>query len=309
MTLIKLGFLVILFAMFGCGDPTSDKELNERPSVISFDVFEDDSTIAVLTCKRGTYTVAVHHINSRSKRVVYESAEDEMILNIDISPDEERILLTTTKESNYTSSTLKVINLKKPSVISLPIKDYILIKAEFVAFQNQIVMLMAKEINHYSPIASDLPHNYDFYLINLSDSSINRISNLKAYNITDICFYSGALYFNRDFEGPYKINYDGTTSSFTNNGRCSVLKSTMDCGSFYIRHNELYYTNSGGYTIFRYDMKTRTNEKVLQVNFQISNLRPALNPNEILFLKYDKRAIHKLYINEGKIKRLDLDYF
>ncbi|MCU0360944.1 MAG: hypothetical protein MUF75_09540 [Bacteroidia bacterium] len=302
-------FLIITI-LFGLSCNLNSNEIKSDEAIIlQFEVFNNDSMLALLTNENGISKISIHTFYSEEKKTIYTSSEEDEILSIDISPDNRSILFISTPKGNQVVSTLFQIDLSSGSIKLFEFIDYLATKALFTEDPNLIILLMAKEINNYSPLGSELPHKFDLYSFSSIDSKLKKITNLNAFYITKVCIENRILYFNISFEGPYTINLESSQQNINSNPSLIAGKEDKSCGQLNVFLNKLYYTNVGSTFLYELDLNTKVTKNILQLNYQISNIRSIQNNKEIMFLKFDQKNISIFNLETKKMRTLALNYF
>ena len=160
------------------------KEITHYSEKIS--VSPDDQRILFSLYKGNTASIYEADINTKNvKRLT--NPKNEYHLCPAYSPDGSRILfISYSNDSKNPISYLYIMDLDSKNVEQITFEKQHIIEAIFSPDNTNIYFITSGFYGHYSPVVGSRPQELDIFSINLANESIERVTNLSAYEMDGI---------------------------------------------------------------------------------------------------------------------------
>lgn len=202
--LIPFVFFTVLIS--GC---SSDKQIISL-GIGSFDITPDGKSIIYTFRKSARMLVYKANIDGTQSSLLVGDGVDMQYFNPNCSEDGKKLVFVGSKGGNVNSAVF-MCNVEGSNLEKLTPDSALVMETIFSVNGDTVYFTQAGEYKNYSPIASEAPHKFDIYRINLKDKSISKRTNEAAYSMYGLADVDNNKWIlNLNMEGCYFYNKDGS---------------------------------------------------------------------------------------------------
>lgn len=176
---------VVIFLIFGFDIGCKKGIVEGLYSLVS--ISNDDNLFCYVNLKRNIPSIYVVNRNGEKIHEI-ECPKERMPGSPVFSPDGKKILfLGNLKDSENPQSSIFLMDLDGKNLVQTTKEKENILEACFSPDGKKIYFLSSNFFGHYSPIVSSRAHDVDVYSIDFDGSNRKKLTDLKAYGLSDLC--------------------------------------------------------------------------------------------------------------------------
>lgn len=189
-------FLCIVFATISC----NSQDRSEK-SIENIDISNDDTKIIFSLKANNTSSIYYSDIEGNKIKALFVGTNENEYVNPRYTEDGKKIIFISHNLGDN-SNAICIANQDGSNLKSIPVNDVIVTEAVFSLVNNTVFFCGAKSFNKSSPIGIKSAHDFDIYVLNIEDESINKLSELNSYNINNISIVDSTYILMKIENGP-----------------------------------------------------------------------------------------------------------
>lgn len=265
-------FLILWGAGYLAGGPEGYSGYGE-----SADISPDDEEIIFVYAHEGKSAVYTAPVSGGNAELVTEVAEGNYLLNPTFSPDGGKIAYVEQWEAEDEHSLGKLMLLDRANgeIKELTDEEGLVTEAAFSQDGQSLFFFKAGVYTNYSPIASERPHDFDIYRIDLVTEEIEQITTKEAYDMSGLDLTpDGEALMYRSYDGEDQLVFhnleDGYETTVTPIGDFAtgvpmIYTPALSADGKYIAFSDVARTSENGtyiYEGYRMDLETKQAEQI-----------------------------------------------
>ncbi|GGP10204.1 TolB family protein [Oceanobacillus neutriphilus] len=265
-------FLILWGAGYLAGGPEGYTGFGE-----SADISPDDEEITFVYAHKGESAIYTAPVSGGNAELVTKAAEGNYLMNPTFSPDGEAIAYVEQWEDDdeHPLGKLMLFNHADGGVKELTDEKGLVTEAAFSPDGQSLYFSKAGVYTNYSPIASENPHDFDIYRIDLNTKEIEQITDEGAYDMSDLDLTpDGETLMYRSYDGADQLVFhdlkDGSETTVTPIGDFAtgvpmIYSPALSADGKYIAFSDVARTSENGtyiYEGYRMPLDTKQAEQI-----------------------------------------------
>lgn len=243
----------------------------------STDISPDDQEIAFVYEHNGVSAIYTAPVSGGNAELEVEAAEGKSLLNPTFSPDGEKIAYVEQWEEGNEQpfGKLMIVDRTNGKIKEMTDEKGLVTEAAFSPDGQSLFFLEAGVHTNYSPIASERPHEFDIYRVELDTEEIEQITAKAAYDMSDLDLTpNGEALMYRSYDGRDQLIFqdleDGGETTVTPIGDFDVdvpiiAAPALSPDGEYVAFSDVARTSENGnyiYEGYRMDLETKQAEQI-----------------------------------------------
>ncbi|WP_152658433.1 PD40 domain-containing protein [Oceanobacillus sp. CFH 90083] len=271
-----VGMILLFLILWGTGylegDPEGYTGFGETA-----DISPDDEEIVFIYEHEGESAVYTAPVNGGNAELVAGASEGNSLLNPTFSPDGGKIAYVEQWEDDDEQQLgkLMLIDRADGKIKEMTGGEGLVTEAAFSPDGQSLFFLEAGVHTNYSPIASERPHEFDIYRIDLDTEEMAQITEKAAYDMSDLDLIpDGEALMYRNFDETDQLVFhnleDGSETTVIPMGDFAVDEPIISSPALspdgeYVAFSDVARTNENGtyiYEGYRMDLETKQVEQI-----------------------------------------------
>ncbi|WP_040977957.1 TolB family protein [Oceanobacillus jeddahense] len=181
------GIILLFFLLWGAGYLAGGSE-GYTGFGESTDISPDDEEMTFIYEREGKSAVYTAPVNGGNAELIAEAAEGNSLLNPTFSLDGEKIAYVEQweDEEEQPLGKLMLVDLASGEKKEMTDEEGLVTEGTFSPDSQSLYYLEAGVYTNYSPIASEQPHGFDIYRVDLDTGETDQITAQEAYDMSDL---------------------------------------------------------------------------------------------------------------------------